>query len=758
MDEPKHISPESEQGPEYIGYYQRILEKFPLPTVISDLDDHNIFVNDKFTEILGYTVDEIATTEQWAKQAYPDQDYRKFIQEVVPEIGTESKKFRIQKVKCKNGTTKQIIFQDYMLDSKYFITILEDVSEKFQIQQNLREAQERFQRIVHNFTIPIIVSNLQQEIIYVNNKVENLFGYTIEDIPNNAVWMKKAYPDPDYRNRIKQEVAAQEKDHWGVRERNVTCKNGDQKIVLMETLKIGSHEYLTIFQDITAQREAEQQAKEHLFEYKSIIEDASDLIIQIDVNRIIRGINPACTELLGYTPEEMIGKDFREFVDSNYWDRMDRMGDLKIKGDLSKTIYEIAMIKKTGSLLFAEINTRFVYKDGKLIRAIAVIRDITRRKKEMEDQIQREKMDSIGILAGGIAHDFNNILTSILGSINLLQLDIENPENLEILKDLEKGTLRAKDLTNQLLTFSKGGSPVKRVESISHIITDTAKFALRGSKVKCFFEIQENLPNVNIDGNQFSQVINNLIINAMHAMPEGGSLYIRIKETQIANRSNHPLIDGKYILIEIEDTGKGIPKALQKHIFEPYFSTKPTGSGLGLATAYSIIQNHDGWLTFTSHKEQGTIFYIYLPAAQGESQIDSTSPIDGNLNKIKRILFLDDDESIHTIMLGFCNYLNIRVDSVYSSGELMDKFSHSLQMKQKYDAIITDLTLPGDLGGEKVLQMVRKLDPTIPVIVSSGYSNDPILANFREYGFNSYLKKPYTIDQLKAALLKISPL
>ncbi|MHA1675262.1 MAG: PAS domain-containing hybrid sensor histidine kinase/response regulator [Promethearchaeota archaeon] len=750
---PKNPTPKPD--PDVIAYYKRVLEKFPSPAVLSDNFDRNIYVNQKFTEVLGYSVEDVSTTEQWGIRAYPDSGYRNVIHETAPGIGTEEETLRVQHVRCKDGTIKNITFQDFPVDEEYFITIMEDISEKIETQQHLMEAEERYERIVHNFPIPITVSLSDMRIIYLNKEFERVFGYDLTDIPNNNEWVKLAYPDPDYRAQITHDMGnvSRKRILWN-RERRITCKDGTTKMIVINSIPIGTDETLTIFQNVTPLRTAEEQAQEQADEYRKIIEDASDIIIQLSRDRIIRRVNPACTDSLGYLPSEMIGRDFREFVDSNYWDRMDRMGDLKFSGHLPRTIYEIEMIKKDKTKLFVEMNTRFTIKNEKFIVAIAMIRDISTRKRETEEQIHREKIDSIGILAGGIAHDFNNILTSILGSINLLQLSDLSDEDEDILGDLEKGTLRAKDLTNQLLTFSKGGAPLRKIETISNILIDTIKFALRGSRVEYSFEIGKDLPSVNVDGSQLSQVINNLTINAMQAMPEGGNLFVRAKIAAIQNRQNQPLIEGDYVLIEIEDTGMGIPLELQKHIFEPYFSTKATGSGLGLATAYSIIYNHDGWLTFSSN-EQGTIFYIYLPTAKslGTSEDSAPPPLLGK--QLNRILFLDDDKAIHTIMQGFCAHLGIEVDSVYNSQEFLENFAASQASAHPYDLIITDLTLPGDFGGDRIIELIREQDSNIPVVVSSGYSNDPIVSRYKEYGFNGYLKKPYTIEQLKATFASL---
>ncbi|MHA1776897.1 MAG: PAS domain-containing hybrid sensor histidine kinase/response regulator [Promethearchaeota archaeon] len=749
-----------------------IMEKFPIAAVISDKNDKNLFINTKFTELTGYKLEEVATTELWEEKAYPSKKYREFIQDSIPEIPEipkipkipeivnnldqitdESSPQRLQHIRCKDGKIKSIVFQDVPISNEYFVTLLENLSEKTLIQQSLKEIQERYQRIVHFLPVPLVISNEQGKVLYINKKFEQTFGYSLKDIPDNDTWIAKVYPylDLEKLSRLEKTKVSQ-----APRERKIVCKDGTKKWAIIEEIKIGNGEDITTFKDITAQKQAESIARDKTYEYQKIIEQASDMIIQIDPNRIIVGVNPACEEILGFSKEEMINHDFREFVDTNYWDRMDRMGDKKLSKETNQTTYEIEMIKKDKTRIFVEISSRFIYQDEKLQYATTFIRDISQRKKRIEEQLHREKLQSIGILAGGIAHDFNNILTSILGTINLLQINITDKENQEYLSDLEKATFRARDLTNQLLTFSKGGAPIKKLASIKEILYDTTKFVLRGSKIKYHFEIPEDLPDTKVDESQISQVINNLVINALQAMPDGGNLYVRAANIQISKDDVIPLSPGNYIQIEIEDTGPGIPFEFQKHIFEPYFSTKPTGSGLGLATSYSIIQNHEGLITFRTVKNKGTTFIILLPIIQSSSQSSKKEKSAIGSPKIEYILFYDDDEAIHTIMQRFCNYLDIKIKSAYTSQEVKEIFQKQQNSSKPFDVVITDLTIPGDLGGESILKMVKKIDSKIPVIVSSGYSTDPIIANFRQYGFDGFLKKPYTLKQLKQVLYQIS--
>ncbi len=377
-------------------------------------------------------------------------------------------------------------------------------------------------------------------------------------------------------------------------------------------------------------------------------------------------------------------------------------------------------------------------------------------RKHMELEIIRtQKAETIGLLAGGIAHDFNNILTSILGNISLIKMDMtpqSNSEHYLLLQEAENAALRAKNLANQLLTFSKGGAPIKKTMHLFKIIQNSAEFALRGSNVRCILDIDPSLWQASVDQGQIQQVLNNVIINAYQAMPHGGEILIQAMNINIEPKDNISIIPGNYVKITVQDEGIGIsPENMQK-IYDPYYSTKPDGSGLGLTTSFSIIKQHDGYIHVESELNIGTSFQILLPAITSR-QNDALRGSD--MKSIERkplVLIMDDEAGVRNILKRMLEKLDLKVIETKNGMELIEKYKEQLNLGTKVDLVIMDLTIPGGMGGKKAMEILIEKYPTIQAIVSSGYSNDPIMANYQDYGFLGILKKPFTIKELRAII------
>ena len=423
---------------------------------------------------------------------------------------------------------------------------------------------------------------------------------------------------------------------------------------------------------------------------------------------------------------------------------------------------------KTGKPVFTEMyNARIGYleiravpivdENGTVLMVAEHIRDMTEKKKMAEEILKGQKLESLGVLAGGIAHDFNNLLTAIMGNISLAKMFAESGSKAyDRLADAEKACERATGLTQQLLTFSKGGAPVKKTTSIVQIITDSAGFMLRGSNVKCEFTLRKDLWAADVDEGQMGQVINNLIINADQAMPDGGVISVAAENIIITASDLLPLPAGRYILITIQDQGEGIaPENLSK-IFDPYFTTKERGSGLGLATVYSIIKSHQGHLDVASTEGAGTLFRLYLPASEHtiETAENSASEVNSPAGS-GRILVMDDEEIIREIAREILHHLGYEVEVCGDGKSALTMYQEALHAGKRYAAVIMDLTIQGGMGGKETMKALLAIDPAVKGIVSSGYNNDPILAHFREYGFSGMVSKPYTVRELQETLLEL---
>ena len=390
------------------------------------------------------------------------------------------------------------------------------------------------------------------------------------------------------------------------------------------------------------------------------------------------------------------------------------------------------------------------------IGSIIVFRDITERRWLEEEQQKKDKLDSLGVVAGGIAHDFNNLLTAILGNLSLALVHPALDEAVgERIAAAKKATNRAQDLSRQLLTFAKGGAPIKQTATLPALLRDTLSTTLHAASVHCEFQLPDDLWTVEIDPGQISQVFSNLATNAEQAMPAGGTLTITAKNLDLTCDSHTlGLRAGRWVRLSMQDQGIGIPEEYFKKIFDPYFTTKPKGTGLGLATAYSIVKNHGGLLHVESRPGEGATFSICLPASQKKLQPLPALPLQP-VSDSPRILVIDDEEAICMLVTCTLEPLGYEVTEKLDGISAIAAYEAALHEGRPYRLVISDLTMPDGLSGAQTIARLREIDPAVRAIVSSGYANDPVLSRFEDYGFTGMIAKPYEIDALARKVAEI---
>lgn len=381
--------------------------------------------------------------------------------------------------------------------------------------------------------------------------------------------------------------------------------------------------------------------------------------------------------------------------------------------------------------------------------------DITEQEVLHGQLLKTQKLESLGVFAGGIAHDFNNLLTGIMANISLAKVFVTPEDKIFTrLDDAERAADRAKGLTQQLLTFSRGGAPVKKTAALEQILMDSISFVLRGSNVRCEFMIPEDIWPVEVDVGQISQVINNLLINADQAMPQGGTVRVSMENLILGPRTMVPLGEGRYVKCSVADQGNGIPVEFLPRIFDPYFTTKQKGSGLGLATVHAIIKKHGGHIGVESTAGTGTVFHLYLPASTREvppSRREEEKTCMGQ----GKILVMDDEEIIREVACEILSFLGYGVRLCSDGAEAVEEYQMAMESGEPFDAVIMDLTVPGGMGGKEAMNKLREIDAGVRGIVSSGYSNDPILSHYREYGFCAVVAKPYNIKEMGEVMLEV---
>jgi PAS domain S-box-containing protein len=391
-------------------------------------------------------------------------------------------------------------------------------------------------------------------------------------------------------------------------------------------------------------------------------------------------------------------------------------------------------------------------KQGVIIGTTGYSRDITERKR-MEEELQKaQKLDSLGVLAGGIAHDFNNLLTGIFGYIDLAHSVSKDAKVTDYLETTIAVMNRARALTQQLLTFAKGGAPVQKTMPLLPLIQETAQFALSGSNISCRFDLAEDVWPCNIDKNQIGQVIDNIVINAQQAMPNGGTIEITAQNISLGENEHVTRVKGNYVKVSIKDFGTGIPKDIMPRIFDPFYTTKTKGHGLGLATCYSIITRHGGAIDVESEMGKGSTFHVYLPAST-ESVVSNTPAVITHKGT-GTIIVMDDEQVIREAIRDMLESMGYAAVCKKDGEETVDFFLKETKANHVFTALLVDLTVAGGLGGKETVAEIRKLDAgvKVPVFVVSGYTDDPIMRNPRDYGFTASICKPFTIAELAEIL------
>jgi PAS domain S-box-containing protein len=523
---------------------------------------------------------------------------------------------------------------------------------------------------------------------------------------------------------------------------------------------------MVLCRDISERRQAEEALAAEKERLAVTLRSIGDGVISTDVEGRVLFLNRVAEELTGWRQHEAVGKLLTEVF---------RIINEKTRQPCENPVEKVLA---TGQIVGLANHTALIARDGRqrsiadsgapirdsnsrVIGVVLVFRDVTGQYRMEEELFKAKKLEAVGVLAGGIAHDFNNLLTAILGNLSLVGIGLPaKEERLRLLlEEAEKASIRARDLTGQLLTFAKGGSPVRKAADIASVIRDSAEFVLHGSNCACHYDFCEDLWLVDIDSGQISRVIQNIVLNAMHVMPGGGVIAVRGRNVE--GDTGDPakfLAGGRYVRIDISDSGPGVPAHLQDRIFDPYFTTKQEGSGLGLAIVHSIIRRHSGHVSATSVPGQGTTFTFCLPAASRKTEEQNAVPALSALPALRGsgpILVMDDEAVIREMLARMLGMQGFVVTGVENGEQALEHYRRAREEGAPYAAVILDLTIPGGMGGREAAGQLLAMDPGARLIVSSGYSNDPIMAEFAQHGFRDAVAKPYRMQELLQSLQRV---
>lgn len=663
---------------------------------------------------------------------------------------------------------------------KFVHSIIHDITDRKRFEKALHESEERFRTAAECASDLTYEWDLQTNLLEWYGNVDEHLGYAQGEFPRTLSGWEKAL-HPDDHNRVMAEVEHYSKTRAAFcMEYRVVRKDGailhwtDSRRVLLDQSGRPA-KWIGIATDITSRKRVEEELQAARQQYMDIIEFLPDATFVIDREGKVIAWNRAIEKMTQVSKTDILGKGGFAYAIPFYGKPRPILIDQVLPIGISLESQYDFLIKK-GLVLYAEVFAPMLYggkgaylwgnasplfgTKGDLIGAIESIRDITDRKKMEQEIVRAQKIESVGILAGGMAHDFNNLLGIILGNISLAEANPNIDGHLAtLLKETERACYRAKNLTQQLLTFSQGGAPTRRVESIQEIIKEAADLAFAGSSVEWVSHAGDALWPVECDSGQIHQVFLNLMINAKEAVPEGGIVGIEATNEIIGPDELPPLTAGKYTRVAVRDSGMGIqPEHLLK-IFDPYFSTKERGTqkgmGLGLAMVYSIIKKHRGHITVESQVGKGTTFYVFLPASEGKPghQADQSEAAAGILRA--KILLMDDEEPIREMASEMLCFLGCEVAVAHDGSEAIRKYVLAKESGKPFNIVILDITVRAGMGGEETIKQLLKIDPAIKVIASSGYSNDTLMSDYLESGFSGVLVKPYHLEELTGMILRI---
>lgn len=636
--------------------------------------------------------------------------------------------------------------------------LVSEISDHAKAAAALRESEEKFRLISEQSLMGIAIIQ-DDRFQYLNKATKDLSGYDPEELMKceTSELIERLHPaDRDSvvdEARKKQAGKSKEASSYCFR---IYTPAGDVKWLQLYSRSIEFRSRpadLVSFIDLTERVLFEQALKESEEKYRLLVENANDGIILLQ-DCEIRFANPKVKEFFQGVEGLPTLKGVLESVHPEDREALLRRYSRRVRGEPLQSRHLFRVVDKKGDLRWIESNAAAATWDGEPA-FFYFLSDVTARLQMEDERLKAQKLETIGILAGGIAHDFNNILTAIHGNISMAKTDVTSEDAVrDRLEKAESACLRAESLTRQLLTFARGSSHTKKLCSVANAVREACRFALRGSNSALELSVPEDLWSAEADEGQINQVVHNLIINADQAMGHGGVVHVSAKNLSVNRAMGLPVESGPYLRIDVHDSGLGIPEEDIPRIFDPYFTTKPKGTGLGLASSYSIIRNHRGVITVESEINVGTTLRVYLPACPGE--VPQPRETGQRLRKSDgRVLLMDDERDVREVAGKMLSHLGFKVTLAQDGDQALNLYKHAMSRSEPYDAVILDLTIPGGMGGRQAIVKLREVDPAVRAIVASGFSTNSILSDFQAHGFLGAITKPFTLQSMSQTLTQV---
>lgn len=753
------------------GRLNTILDNVGAAIFIKDTEYRYTYANRKVAEIFGRSAEEIQgkTDSEFFSDASVDeimQSDRPVIERGETVTRQETELTSSDKVPRTYWTVK-LPLRDSSGAVNGLCGISTDITERKRSEDALLISEERLRQSVRVSNLGIFDHDHRAESIYWSPRQREIYGWGPDETVTLQAFIDCIHPED--RDRIAAAVRRAhnpEGDGLFAVEHRILHRDGSIRWLTTrsQTFFSGQDEGRKPVQTIGAVRDIteEKQAKEKVQESEQFIRNILDTVdegfIVIDRNFRILAANKAYCSQVGEPCDSVIGRHCYEVSHKGLRPCYEQGEECAVRRVFETGEPHAALHKHhdaQGSILYVETKA-FPIKDsgGSVTSIIETVNNITEKHLLEEEQLKTQKLEAIGTLAGGIAHDFNNLLQGLFGYISMAKRMLDQKQkSLEMLEQAEQALHMSVSLTSQLLTFSKGGKPIVKNIVLRPVIENSVRFALSGSRVDYSLQVDEGIRKVEADEGQIGQVIQNLVMNAEQAMPMGGTISVTARNVDTDWKGLSPLLrHGNYVEISITDTGIGIPEEFIPKIFDPYFTTKDKGSGLGLATSFSIIKNHGGFIDVKSHLGKGSSFAVYLPAADNIET--SAATVSGGLRPLKksRILLMDDEDVVRNIAGVMIGSLGHEVEFAEDGDEAIAKYRESMIAARRFDIVIMDLTVRGGMGGEEAIRELLQIDPDIRAVVSSGYSDSSAVSAYKKIGFKACLTKPYDIDALNGTL------